>query len=116
LEGFELVGGFDWNSGRIGETIALQNGRSQPMKYRIAMWATAGFLVAVGWAVYAFASAPPALTFNDPIMTLVRISCPIALIGSLPIRMEWTFLANAVTYAFVGLIVESMQQRLTHAK
>ncbi len=48
------------------------------MKYRIAMWASAGFLVAVGWAIYAFASTPPALTFNDPIMTLVRITCPIA--------------------------------------
>jgi hypothetical protein len=80
------------------------------------MWATAGFLVAVGWAVYAFASTPPALTFNDPIMTLVRISCPIALISSFPIRKEWTFLANAATYAFVGLIVENLRQRLTHAK
>ncbi|MGC1649983.1 MAG: hypothetical protein WA741_29515 [Candidatus Sulfotelmatobacter sp.] len=86
------------------------------MKYRIAMWATAGFLVAVGWAVYAFASTPPALTFNDPIMMLVRITCPIALISSFPIRMEWTFLANAATYAFVGLIVENLRQRLAHAK
>jgi hypothetical protein len=86
------------------------------MKCRIAMWATAGFLIAVGWAIYAFASTPPALIFNDPIMTLVRISCPIALISSFPIRMEWTFLANAATYAFVGLIVENLRQRLTHAK
>ncbi len=86
------------------------------MKFRIAIWATAGFLVAVGWAVYAFASTPPALTFNDPIMTLVRISCPIALISSFPIRMEWTFLANAATYAFVGLIVENLRQRLMHAR
>lgn len=86
------------------------------MKFRIAIWATAGFLVAVGWTVYAFASTPPALTFNDPIMTLVRISCPIALISSFPIRMEWTFLANAATYAFVGLIVENLRQRLMHAR
>jgi hypothetical protein len=86
------------------------------MKYRIAMWATAGFLVAVGWAVYAFASMPPALTFNNPIMMLVRITCPIALISSFPIRMEWTFLANAATYALVGLIVENLRQRLAHAK
>ncbi len=54
------------------------------MKYRIAVWATAGFLVAVGWAVYAFASTPPALTFNDPIMTLVRITCPIAWVRAYP--------------------------------
>ncbi len=86
------------------------------MKFRIAMWASAGFLVAVGWAIYAFASAPPALTFNDPIMSLVRITCPIAFVSSYPIRMEWTFLANAATYALVGLIVESLRQRLVHAK
>ena len=86
------------------------------MKYRIAVWATAGFLVAVGWAVYAFASTPPALAFNDPIITLVRITCPIALVRAYPIRMEWTFLANAATYALVGLIVESLRQRLAHAK
>jgi len=86
------------------------------MKYRIGLWASAGFLVAAGWAIYAFVSTPPALTFNDPIMTLVRITCPIAFVTAYPIRMEWTFLANAATYAFVGLIVESLRQRLAHAK
>ena len=86
------------------------------MRYRIAMWATAGFLVAVGWSVYALGSAPPALAFNDPIMTLVRITCPIALLGSYPIHMEWTFLANAAIYALLGLIVEPLRQRLARAK
>lgn len=86
------------------------------MKYRIAVWAGVGFLVAAGWAIYAFATTPPALTFNAPIMTLVRITCPIAFFSSSPIRMEWTFLANAATYALIGLIVESLRQRLAHAK
>lgn len=87
------------------------------MKNRIAMWAGAGFLVAGGWALYAFASTPPALTFTDPLMTLVRITCPIALLGrSFPIRLEWVLLANAATYALLGLIVEPLRQRLAHAK
>lgn len=86
------------------------------MKYRIAMWASAGFLVAAGWAIYAFASTPPALTFTDPLMTLVRITCPIALLSSYPIRLEWVLLANAATYALLGLIVEPLRQRLAHAK
>jgi hypothetical protein len=87
------------------------------MKYRIAMWAGAGFLVAGGWALYAFSSTPPALTFTDPLMTLVRITCPIALLGrSFPIRLEWVLLANAATYALLGLIVEPLRQRLAHAK
>jgi hypothetical protein len=81
------------------------------------MWAGAGFLVAGGWALYAFASTPPALTFTDPLMTLVRITCPIALLGrSFPIRLEWVLLANAATYALLGLIVEPLRQRLAHAK
>ena len=87
------------------------------MKYRVAMWAIAGFLVAAGWALYAFASTPPALAFTDPLMPLVRITCPIALLGrSFPIRLEWVLLANAATYALVGLLVEPLRQRLTHAK
>jgi ABC-type bacteriocin/lantibiotic exporter with double-glycine peptidase domain len=56
------------------------------------------------------------LAFNDPIMTLVRITCPIALLSSYPIRLEWVLLANAATYALVGLIVEPLRQRLAHAK
>src|SRR5580698_4628988 len=47
------------------------------MKYRIAMWASAGFLIAVGWAVYAFAATAPALTSTDPMMLLVKLTCPI---------------------------------------
>jgi hypothetical protein len=86
------------------------------MKYRIGIWAGAGFLVAAGWAIYAFASTPPALTFADPVMTLVRITCPIALLSSYPIRLEWVLLANTATYALVGLLVEPLRQRLAHAK
>jgi len=49
------------------------------MNYRIAMWAIVGFFVAGCWAVYAFTTTPPALTSADPIMTLVEITCPVAL-------------------------------------
>jgi hypothetical protein len=87
------------------------------MKYRIGMWASAGFLVAAGWAIYAFTSTPPALTFNDPLMALVQITCPIARLGrSYPIRLEWVLLANTATYALVGLLVDSLRPRLAHAK
>lgn len=87
------------------------------MKFRIGMWASAGFLVAAGWAIYAFVSTPPALTFGDPLMTLVRVTCPIAMLGrSYPIRLEWVLLANTATYALVGLLVEPLRQRLAHAK
>jgi hypothetical protein len=84
------------------------------MTNRIAMWASAGFFVAVGWALYALAAAP--MTFADPVMILVQLSCPIAILRSYPIRLEWVLLANAVTYALLGLTVETLRQKLHPAK
>ena len=83
------------------------------MKYRIGMWASAGFLVAGCWALYALATTPPALT---SMMTLIRLTCPIALFSSYPIRLYWVLLANSATYALLGLVVETLRQRLNQAK
>jgi hypothetical protein len=86
------------------------------MKYRIAMWASAGFLVAGFWALYALATTPPSFIFVSPLMALVRLTCPIAFLSSYPIRFYWVLLANAATYALAGLIVETLRQQLSHAK
>jgi hypothetical protein len=86
------------------------------MKYRIGIWASAGFLVAGCWALYFLATTPPALTSADPIMILVRFTCPIALFSYYPIHLYWVLLANAATYALVGLMVETLQQRLNPVK
>jgi hypothetical protein len=100
----------------IGETIEPENSRSGSMKYRIVMWASAGFLVAGCWALYALATTPPVMTSADPMMNLVRLTCPIALLSFYPIRLYWVLLANAATYALVGLVVETLRQRLNHAR
>ena len=87
------------------------------MKYRIAMWASAGFLVAGGWALYALATTPPALGPGDPLLPLVRLTCPIAILGnSYAISLFWALVANAATYALAGLLVESLRHRLHPAK
>jgi hypothetical protein len=87
------------------------------MKHRIGMWAIAGFVVAGGWALYALATAPPALTSGDPILPFVRLTCPIAILGgSYPISLYWALLANAATYAMAGLIVEMFRHRLHPVK
>jgi hypothetical protein len=86
------------------------------MKYRIGMWAIVGFLVAGCWALYAFATRPPAMTSADPIVTLVRLTCPITLLSFYPLRLYWVLLANAATYALVCLTVETLRQRLNHTK
>jgi hypothetical protein len=88
------------------------------MKRRISIWASVGFLVACSWAVYAFATTPPAMTFGDPLMTLVELTCPVVLAGvyfHFGISLFWSLLANAATYALVGLIVETLRRQLRHA-
>jgi hypothetical protein len=86
------------------------------MKYRIAVWAASGFFVAGFWALYALATSPPALTSADPLIVLVRLTCPIALLSSYPLRLYWVLLANAATYALLGLTVETLRQELWQAR
>jgi hypothetical protein len=86
------------------------------MKFRIAMWASAGFLVASGWAVYF------SVTSEDhpiePIMSaLLRLTCPIATVGlHYPVGVYSSLVANVATYALVGLAVEILRRQLSHAR
>jgi len=89
------------------------------MKYRIGIWAAAGFLVASCWALYAFATTPPAMTSADPIMTLVELTCPVVLVSMrlhFGISLYWSLVANAATYALIGLMVETLRRKLAPAK
>jgi hypothetical protein len=85
------------------------------MKYRIALWASAGFLVAAGWALYAYASAAPAMTSGDPIVSLVELTCPVVFASihfHFALGLYWSLVANAATYGLIGLIVETLRQQL----
>ena len=85
------------------------------MKHRIVMWASAGFLVAVCWALY-FLRAGKVHPIEPMVYTLTRLTCPVAIAGSyFPLSVYWVLVANAVTYALVGLIVETLWRRLNHA-
>jgi hypothetical protein len=85
------------------------------MKYRVAIWAFAGFLVASGWAVY-FLVASKNLPIQPMVSTLVRLTCPIAIVGSHhPVSLYLALSANVVTYALVGLVVETLRRKLNHS-
>ena len=87
------------------------------MKYRIAMWAGAGFLVAACWALY-FAMRGKDNAIEPIVYALGFLTQPVVLIGSyfhFGMSFYLVILANAVTYALVGLIVETLRQRLHHA-
>ena len=88
------------------------------MKIRILMWASAGLLVVGCWNLYALATFPLPMNSEPIVWTLVRLTCPILFPGfhfHFPISIYWVLLANAATYALVGLIVEALRQRLRRA-
>ena len=85
------------------------------MKYRVAIWATAGFLVASGWTVYFFVRNKD-LPIEPMLSTLVRLSSPIAIVGSHhPVGIYLALAANVATYTVVGLVVETVRRQLNHA-
>jgi hypothetical protein len=85
------------------------------MKYRIAIWAAAGFLVASGWAVYFFVRNKD-LPIEPIVSALMRLSCPIAIVGShYPVSLYSAVAANVATYALVGLVVETLRRQFRHS-
>lgn len=87
------------------------------MKYRIAMWASVGFLVAGFWALFAVATFPSTSERMRDVWTIVCVTCPIVAIAGMhhAISLYESLAANAVTYALVGLIVETLRKRVHHA-
>lgn len=83
------------------------------VRHRIAMWATAGFLVAGFWALFAFTSGEQPLR---NVWTFVGLTCPVAIGGMhYPISLFDSLVANAATYGAVGLVVETIRKQLRHS-
>lgn len=86
------------------------------MKYRIAMWGAAGFLVAGCWALYAFARVNPITSGDAVLYALARFTQPVVFVSAyfhFGVHFYWVLLANATTYALMGWIAEILRQRLT---
>ena len=82
------------------------------MEIRIAIWGLAGVLVAGFWTLYFFLTAHFFLAATVPLQPIVfilaRLTCPIAFVSSyfhFPIGVYSALLANAITYALVGLFI-----------
>lgn len=90
------------------------------MKFRLAMWAMVGFLVAAGWAFYATATFPQAISRANPLVWNLAVATqPLALASmhfNFPASMYWVFVTNAAAYAVLGLLVESLRRQLRPAK
>ena len=86
------------------------------MKSRIAIWAAAGFLVASGWAVY-FSLKDKNFPIEPLVSALLRLTCPIAIVGAhYPVSIYSSVAVNVGTYAVVGLLVETLRRQLHHLK
>ena len=87
------------------------------MKYRIALWATVGFFVAVWWAILAVIVDPVVITSNPVVWTIARLTCPLMLAGSyfhFGVRLSWVLLSNAAVYGLAGLTAEALRRQLHH--
>jgi len=90
-------------------------GRRRRMKYRIAIWAGAGFLVAGFWALYLFPTATDVIANQPATWALARVSCPIMVASvyfGFAISVYWALLTNAITYALVGATAETLRHKL----
>ena len=88
------------------------------MKLRIGLWAGVGLLVAVGWALYAYSTFPRLIQEDPRMLNLALLTQPIVLAGfrfHFGMGLYWVLLVNALTYGFIGLIVETVRQKLHHA-
>ncbi|GGG63766.1 hypothetical protein [Edaphobacter dinghuensis] len=83
------------------------------MKNRIAMWAVVGFLIAVFWAFCVLATAPYTNERMHDVWLFAGISCLIIFVRSLPVSMYQVLIANAATYALIGLVVEALRKNRT---
>jgi len=86
------------------------------MKYRIALWASAGLLVAGFWAIY-FAQVNKDNPLGPIVYSLASWTQAIVLvIHHFTVSFYWVLLANAVTYALIGLVAETLRRQFRHAK
>jgi len=77
------------------------------MRYRIAGWALAGFLIAGFWAVYFFTDFH--MPISREIESVAKLTCPIALVGEhyhFGVHVGWVVISNTVVYGLLGLCFE----------
>jgi hypothetical protein len=86
------------------------------MRNRIAMWAYVGFIIAACWAFFVLATSPFTNERMQSLWPLAWVTCPITLASHHPIGLYTVLIANAATYALVGLIVETLRKNRTHAQ
>jgi hypothetical protein len=90
--------------------------QGERMKSRIAVWATLGALVVVGWRLYIAATLSNPLGRGGLGRALVFLTCPIAMGSHHPQGFYFVLVANAATYALAGLLFETARREYSSAR
>ena len=77
------------------------------MKSRVAIWASVGALIVGLWSIYLSTGHVQPRGF---LAILLDLTCPIAIARQHTMSIYTVLFANALTYAFVGLIIESIRR------
>jgi hypothetical protein len=81
-----------------------EESRGDCMQRRIALWALAGFAVALLWFTFGLFTWP---NYNLGRSVFVAITAPASLLGrSMPVDYYWFLLLNTAAYALAGLTTE----------
>jgi hypothetical protein len=91
------------------EAIVMRN-----LAIRIAIWASVGFLVSVGWGSY-FANANKSIPIEPAVYTFAMLTQPAAALRlylnpTSSFGLTWVVVANAATYALLGLIATTIRK------
>ena len=86
--------------------------------FRVGIWATAGLLIAMGWGIY-FATANKATPIGPLVYVMVRLTQPVIATvvyfdPDTPLVLHSAVVANAATYALLGIIVETVRKQFTN--
>src|SRR5215467_6739141 len=82
---------------------------------RVGMWAAAGLLIAMGWGLY-FATANKATPIGPLVYVMARLTQPVVATvvyfdPDIPLGLHSAVVANAATYALIGVIVETVRRQ-----
>ena len=106
---------FDVLKGAIAMRVRIDWSNIMRIGFRIILWAGAGFLISAGWGFY-YAVADKSVPIGAIVYALARLTVPAAAVviyfdPNYLRGLRAVVIANAATYALVGLIVETIRRR-----
>jgi hypothetical protein len=106
---------FDVLKGAIAMRVRIEWSDMMRIGFRIIMWASAGLLISAGWGFY-FAASNKSIPIGPIVGARARLTEPVAalvayLYPNYSLGLRVVVIANAATYAIVGILVDTIRRR-----